>query len=227
MTTIAALDPVLVIILLLNFLILATASIRQVIYAVAAQGVLLGLIYPVAHVATHAGTESGLQFLVVARLALLAGGMVVIKGVVIPQLLLRAMREADVQWQVESLIGFVPALLIGAVGTALAVVLSSALPLHADHASHLVIPSSIATAFTGFLLLTTCRKAVSQVLGYVVLENGIFIFGLLLIQAIPILVELGVLLDLYVGVFVMGIIINHVSRAIPAATREHMSALKE
>jgi hydrogenase-4 component E len=225
--TIAALDPALVLVLLLNFLILATASIRLVIHAVAAQGILLGLIYPVAHFATHSGPETGTSTVVFARLGALVFGMVAIKGIIIPQLLLRAMREADVNWKVESLLGHVPTLLIGAVGTALAMVVSRSLPLDSEHASHMVIPSSLATLLTGFLVLTTCPKAVSQVLGYVVLENGIFIFGMLLIQAIPILVELGVLLDLYVGVFVMGIMINHVSRAFPAATSEHLSALKE
>jgi hydrogenase-4 component E len=224
---IAALDPALVLVLLLNFLILATANIRLVIYAVAAQGILLGLIYPVAHISSSAAAETTGETFTVTRLALLVFGMICIKGLIIPQLLLRAMREADIQWKVESLIGHVPALLMGAFGTGLAVAMSRSLPLMTDHASHLIIPASLATVLTGFLILTTCPKAVSQVLGYVVLENGVFLFGLLLIHAIPVLVEFGVLLDLYVGVFVMGIIINHVSRAFPAATSEHLSALKE
>ena len=68
---------------------------------------------------------------------------------------------------------------------------------------------AVATVWTGFLLLTTRRKAIMQVLGYLLLENGIFMFGLLLLEAIPFLVEIGVLLDLFTAVFVMGIIINH------------------
>ena len=51
-----------------------------------------------------------------------------------------------------------------------------------------------------------------QVVGYLLLENGIFLFGLLLLEAMPFLVEAGVLLDLFTGVFVMGIIIHHISR---------------
>ena len=72
-------------------------------------------------------------------------------------------------------------------------------------------------------MLVTRREALGQVLGYIVLENGIFIFGLLLIEAVPVLVELGVVLDLFVGVFVMGIIFNHVSRAFPEASIEHLN----
>ena len=61
-------------------------------------------------------------------------------------------------------------------------------------------------------MLTTRRKAIMQVLGYLLLENGIFMFGLLLLEAMPFLVEIGVLLDLFAAVFVMGIIIHHISR---------------
>jgi hydrogenase-4 component E len=101
------------------------------------------------------------------------------------------------------------------------------LPLPDDHISHLLIPASLATVMSGFLILTTRREALAQVLGYIVLENGIFIFGLLLIEAVPVLVELGIVLDLFVGTFVMGITINHVSRAFPEASTEHLASLKE
>jgi hydrogenase-4 component E len=105
--------------------------------------------------------------------------------------------------------------------------LSSTLPLREEHASHLLVPSALATVLTGFLILTTRREALTQVLGYLVLENGIFIFGLLLVDAMPMLVEVGVLLDLFVGVFVMGIIIHHVNRQFSASTSDHLSALKD
>jgi len=65
---------------------------------------------------------------------------------------------------------------------------------------------------TGLLLLVSRKKAISQVTGYLILENGIFIFGLLLTEAMPVMVEAGALLDLLVGIFVMGIIINQISQ---------------
>ncbi len=83
------------------------------------------------------------------------------------------------------------------------------------------------TVVTGFLILTTRLKAITQVIGYLVLENGIFIFGLLLLEALPLLVELGVLLDLFVGVFVMGIIMYHINREFASVSTQLLSALKE
>jgi hydrogenase-4 component E len=65
------------------------------------------------------------------------------------------------------------------------------------------------------------------VVGYLVLENGIFIMGLTLLEAMPFLVEIGALLDLFVGIFVMGIIINHINREFSSLDTARLSALKE
>src|SRR5207244_1116074 len=89
------------------------------------------------------------------------------------------------------------------------------------------VPASLATVWPGFLLLTTRKKAITQVLGYLLLENGIFLFALLLLEAMPFLVEVGVLLDLFTGVFVMGIIIFHINREFSSISTEHLSELKE
>lgn len=225
MNNIDTLDRLLVLVLLLNFYILVSTQLRAVVYAVAMQGILLAIAYLVAHYVPD-GHDAGDGWEITRTLSL-AAVIIVVKGWFIPWLLLRAIREADIRRQVESAIGIIPTLLIGAVGTGLAMTFASTLPLKEGHGSHLLVPASLATALTGFLILTTRWRALTQVLGYIVLENGIFIFGLLLIQAIPFLVELGVLLDLFVGVFVMGIIINHVSRAFPSATAEHLSTLRE
>jgi hydrogenase-4 component E len=91
----------------------------------------------------------------------------------------------------------------------------------------LTVPASFSTMFTGFLTLTTRKKAINQVVGYLTLENGIFIFGLLLLEAMPFLVEIGVLLDLFVGVFVMGIILNHIQATFSSLDTTRLSALKE
>ncbi len=112
-------------------------------------------------------------------------------------------------------------------GTGLAMVFSYTLPLAEEHQHLLLVPASLSTVWTGFLMLTTRRKAIMQVLGYLLLENGIFLFGLLLLEAMPFLVEAGVLLDLFTGVFVMGIIIHHISRSFTSISTEHLSELKE
>jgi hydrogenase-4 component E len=80
---------------------------------------------------------------------------------------------------------------------------------------------------TGCLLLISRKKAISQVTGYLILENGIFIFGLLLTEAMPLMVEAGALLDLLVGIFVMGIIINQISQEFSSIDTSRLTSLKE
>ncbi len=209
------LDPLLIMSLALNFVALGVSRIRGVINAVAAQGVLLGILALFVH--------SGIGL----RGVLLVAVTIILKGYVIPKFLVHAMREADIQHEVKPVVDYMSSLLLGAVGTGLAIVFSYTLPLAEEHAHLLLVPASLSTVWTGFLMLTTRKRAIMQVLGYLLLENGIFLFGLLLLEAMPLLVELGILLDLFTAVFVMGIIINHISREFASTSDEKLSELKE
>lgn len=209
------LDPLLILALALNFVALAVSRIQAVIKAVALQGIVLGVLPLLVH------EEIGL------RGWLLVGVTLALKGFVIPWFLIHAMREAEIRHEVKPVVNFMTSLLLGAVGTGLALVFAGTLPLAKEHAESLLVPASLATVWTGFLMLTTRKKAIMQVLGYLLLENGIFLFGLLLLEAMPLLVEVGVLLDLFTGVFVMGIIIHHISREFASLSTEHLTELKE
>ena len=67
----------------------------------------------------------------------------------------------------------------------------------------------------------------TQVIGYLVLENGIYLFGLMLLHEMPILVELGILLDVFVGVFVMAIVVYHIRREFDHIDTHVLAQLKE
>jgi hydrogenase-4 component E len=207
-------ESVLVLILLLNLFVLGASRIRTTILVVAFQGVLLGLLPPTIH--TAIGWREGVVSL----------GALALKGVIIPRMLLRAMADLPIRREVEPMVGFRASLVLGALATGAALFLTTLMPVM-DPAARLVIATSLATVLTGFLLLMTRRKAITQVLGYLMLENGIYIFGVLLLQATPFLVEVGVLLDLFVAIFVMGIIINHISREFTSISTDRLTALKD
>ena len=209
------LDPMLVLVLLLNFVVLGASRLRTIIHAVAVQGILLGLMIVLA------------QSKVTGWVLVMAAAAIILKGVTIPRMLFHAIREVVIRREVEPIVGFVASLLLGAVGTALAVLFSKTLPIAHEHVGSLIVPAALSTVLTGFLILTTRLKAITQVVGYLILENGVFIFGLLLVEAMPFLVELGVLLDLFVAIFVMGIIINKISREFSTVSTRKLSALKE
>jgi len=81
--------------------------------------------------------------------------------------------------------------------------------------------------FSGVILLVGRTKAISQVCGYLILENGIYLFGLLLITSMPLTVEAGVLLDLTAGVFIIGIVIDRIQRAFDSLDTRKLTALRE
>ncbi len=207
-------NSLLLAVLLINFFTLGSARLVACIRMVALQGALLALLPP----ATH-GLSGHALFL--------AAGALSFKGIFIPWLLLRAIREVRIRREVEPIIGFVPTMILGALTTAGAFLFADFLPLISEHHEGLYVPAALATMFAGFLLLITRRKAITQVLGYLMLENGIFIIGVLLSSALPLMVEAGVLLDLLVGVFVMGIVINRINREFSTINTERLSALKE
>lgn len=207
-------DQFLVLVLLINFISLGTSRLNFSIRAVAVQGVILGILPGLIH--PFSWHLVGITVVIIA-----------VKGGIIPLLLGRAVSSAVIKREVEPFLGYVPTLLLGALFTALSFGFAGKLPMLPEHQNYMFVPASIATLMTGFLLLTTRRKAISQVIGYLVLENGIFIFGLLLAEAMPIMVEAGALLDLLVGTFVMGIVINQISREFSSLDTSLLTSLKE
>jgi len=200
----------------LNLVALGSSRLPSLIRAMSLQGVLLGVMPPLLEQGTF-------DWRVVAvALATMAG-----KGMVIPALLRRAMRAANIEREIEPFIGFVPSLLLGAGGTIAAVALARGLPLLPEHAGTLLVPGAIASVLTGFILLIGRAKAISQVCGYLILENGIYLFGLLLIHSTPLLVESGILLDVTVGVFVIGIIVDRIQRAFDSLDTRKLTTLRE
>ena len=200
----------------LNLLALGSSRLPSLIRAMSVQGMLLGMM-PLAMESEQLDWR-----VVLVVLATLVG-----KGVVIPGLLRRAMRAANIEREIEPFIGFVPSLLLGAGGTIAAVALARGLPLLPEHAGSLLVPGSIASVLTGFILLIGRAKAISQVCGYLILENGIYLFGLLLIHSTPLLVESGILLDVTVGVFIIGIIVDRIQRAFDSLDTRKLTTLRE
>ena len=208
-------DHFLVLVILMNFVVLGTSWMRFCIRAVTVQGVLLSLLPLLVHRA------AGWHAIAIAI------GAAALKGVLIPSLLFKAMRDVHIRHEIEPYVGFIPSLFMCALGTGLAILFAGSLPLAPEHAGTLLVPASLATILSGFLVLTTRRKAISQVVGYLMLENGIFIFGLLLIEAMPFMVEVGVLLDLFVGIFVMGIVMNHIRQEFSSLDTERLAELRD
>jgi len=209
------LNALLVIVLVMNLFALGTSRILSVIRIVAAQGVLLGI------VPLFLYERPSLPDLLAALVA------IVLKGIVIPGVMIRALRDVQIKKEVQPLIGLLPSIILGALATAAALLFAGRLAVAPGQEGSLIVPAAFATILVGFILLTTRIKALTQAVGYLVLENGIFIFGLLLVDAMPLVVEMGVLLDLFVGIFVIAIIVKHINRAFASTDTSRLVSLKE
>jgi len=140
-----------------------------------------------------------------ARAMLLAGGNIALKGIVFPWLLLGLRARADFNREVQPFVSFVMSI---------------------AKAPFVMLDSSIFLIFIGLFLMISRRNALMQVIGFLVLENGIFVFGVITVVGTPLLVELGVLLDAFVGVFVMGIAIYHITREFGSMDVDRLTELR-
>lgn len=209
-------DAVIAVLILTNLRLIASSRISACIYAVACQGVLLGTL------PLLVGPEH-----LTVRACALSGATVMLKGFFFPWLLIRALRSANARREMEPLVGYTLSLLIGAVLLATAMWLGRQLPLPVPAHSPMVLPLAMFNIMAGLFVIISRRKALTQVLGYLVMENGIFAFGLAFALSQPLLVELGILLDAFMAVFVMGITIFHISREFDHMDTDRLSALRD
>lgn len=206
-------------VVVLDLYILATGRLAACVRATALQGVALGAIPLVLW-----GGATGPDFV---PIAVMSTGTLLVKGIVIPRLLFRAIREADVRREVEPFVSLHLSVLAGLLLVIVSFWLAKTLVLPVPAPSTLLVPGSLATLLLGFLVLVTRRKAVTQVVGYLMIENGVFVFGQVLAGEVPIAVELGILLDVLVGVFVFGIAIYHIGDEFDHIDTAALSALRD
>lgn len=209
-------DAGLVCLALTSVLLLGSSRLTRCIRIVAFQGVLLAGVTLAAHAQA-----------ITVRVILLAAAILALKGGVFPWLLSRVLRDADVRREIEPLVGYITSMLIGTVGLALSFWLSARLPLPAAPMSTLVVPVAFFTTLAGLFLIISRRTALMQVLAYLVLENGIYAFGVGVVEGTPMIVEVGILLDVFVAVFVMGIAIFHINREFDHIDANQLTTLRD
>lgn len=209
-------DALMVLLVLLNLVMVGSSRLGACVRAVATQGVVLGLL-PVLLFREHALT---------VRIVLVSALGVSLRGVIFPWLLMRALRLAGVHREVEPFVGYPVSILCGILAVAAGFWMTGRMHLP-DSVSHtLMAPVSLSTILVGLFIIVSRKLALNQVLGYLVLENGIFVLGIALVEEVHLLVELGVLLDAFVAVFVMSIATYRISREFDHMEVHQLDSLK-
>jgi hydrogenase-4 component E len=208
-------DTILVLLILTSFLLLGSSRLATCISIGALQGIMVGLL-------PLAVSGAGLTVRIAAIGAVIMG----LKGFVFPYLLSRALRESDTSREVQPFVGYAASLFVGVLSLLASFWLDKQLKLPVHATSDLVVPVAFTMMMTGLFLIVARRTAVNQVIGYLVLENGIYTFGLAIVRDIPVLIELGVLMDMFVAVFVMGIAIYRINREFDHIDSDRLNSLK-
>lgn len=201
---------------LTDFRLLATSRLTAVIQTTVLQALALS-----AFMLTMADRPWPLLLIFLAVVTL------TVKGVVLPWLLRRAMREAGVHREIEPFVGYSSSVLIGMLLLGLSFIIFTPLKTSISQQSAFLLPCALFTMLTGLLMIISRKNALTQVAGYLVMENGVYAFGAALAVEEPLLVEMGVLLDVFVAVFVMGITVYQISREFDHIETDRLSELRD
>lgn len=155
--------------------------------------------------------------------------MILIKGLLIPGLLYMAVKRIAIKREIEPFIGYHASILSGLAILIFSVFITNHLRLSLPEGHDMVLITAITTMATGFFLMMARSKAITQIIGYLMLENGIYLIGTALTKHSHTLyvVEFGVLLDLLVGVMIMGIILHNINSAFDDVDTTLLGRLKD
>jgi hydrogenase-4 component E len=161
------------------------------------------------------------------ELYLVAAFFLVLKVIIIPRYLDRLENRVGAERESQPYVNIATSLIIAGLLVLLAyavtrpLVLASALPTRGG------LPLAVGLVFVGLFVIISRRKALSQVVGFLVLENGITLLAVLGTFGIPLIVELGVFLDVLMGFLVMQVFIYHIHGTFESIVVEHLSQLKD
>jgi hydrogenase-4 component E len=201
----AVIDDLGALLLFTMILIVAAGQMYRAIYAVAAQSLLIAVAGAV--LATSTGNTD---------LWVIAGLTLAVKAIALPWVLHRVVQRMNVRREVESVIP-VPATLALAVAV---VVMSFQLGASLGPVSQAItgnaLPVGIALTLLGVLVMATQKTALTQMVGLFASENGIFFTAMAVTQGMPLIIEIGVILDVILAVLVMAIMVLRVRSTVDA-----------
>ena len=204
------------VLLLLSFAMLAQRRVWSLISLFAAQGLALS----VSTAIVAYGTRQ-------PHLYWSAGLTLVLKVMLLPWLLRRLIRQLDVKWDVEGLINIPTTMLIGIVLVVFSFNLALPIAQLASTVTRSTLGIAMASVMLSFLMMITRRKAIPQVVGFLAMENGLFFAATSATYGMPMVVELGIALDVLVGMLILGVFFFQIREQFDSLDLKHMEKLKE
>ncbi len=202
--------------LLLAFAMLTQRRVLSLINLFAAQG--LTLAASTAVVAWGTGQS---------HLYWSAGLTLLLKVILLPWLLYRLIRQLEVRWDVEPLINIPTTMLVGIVLVVFSFNLAVPISQLASTVTRATLGIAMACVMLSFLMMITRRKAITQVVGFLSMENGLFFAATSATYGMPMVVELGIALDVLVGMLILGVFFFQIREQFDSLDLKHLEKLKE
>ncbi len=202
--------------LLVAFAMLSQRRVLSLINLFAAQGLILSISTAVV---AYVSNQHHLYYS--AALTLL------LKVIILPWILHRLIRKLNVKWDVETLFNIPTTMLVGIVLVVFAFNLAAPISQMAGTITKSTLGIAMASVLLSFLMMITRSKAVPQVIGFLAMENGLFFAATSATYGMPMVVELGIALDVLVGMFILGIFFFQIREQFDSLDLAHMEKLKE
>jgi hydrogenase-4 component E len=151
----------------------------------------------------------------------------ILKVIALPWILHRLIRRLGVQWDSEPLVNIPLTMLVGLVLVIFAFGLAQPISLMATTITRNTLGIALAVILLSFLMMITRRKAVTQVIGFLAMENGLFFAATSATYGMPMVIELGIALDVLVGVFILGVFFFQIREQFDSLDLHHLEALRE
>lgn len=159
--------------------------------------------------------------------ALLAFALTVaVKVVAIPTILWRVLESIRVKREIEPVLPMKVAFACAVALTLVAYRAAGTPAIASAMTSRNALPVALAAVLIGLLLMISRRKALTQVIGLIVMENGFYLIALVATAALPLVVEIGVAFDLLVGVIVMGILLYRINQTFDTINTDRLGSLR-
>ena len=149
------------------------------------------------------------------------------KVILLPYILYALMRKLDIRREIESLVNIPGTMLIGIALVIFSYHLTAPITQLSNLVTRSTLAVALATVMLGLLMMVTRSHAVTQIIGFLAMENGLFFAATSATYSMPMVVELGVALDLLIAAFIFGIFFFHISTTFDTLDVAQMAKLKE
>ena len=203
-------------ILLTSFALLVQRRMFAILHIFAWQGFFLGLSTAII------GYATGVHHLYVSSLLTL--GM---KVVLLPYILYKLIHKLKIRREIESMINTPATMMVGIALVIFSYHLTAPIRQLSSLMTRSTLALALATVMLGLLMMVTRRHAVSQIMGFLAMENGLFFAATSATYGMPMVVELGVALDMLIAAFIFGIFFFHINTTFESLDVDQMAKLKE